>query len=328
MCMAEDSPEFLLDSISIGTDSLESPPDSPGGGGGGGEAQGGGQHWTAEENRKFEDALLRYDQSACNRWQRVAELLGGAKSAEQVQSHYEMLVEDVESIEAGKIALPLYAPLPPPSPNAFSHARGFAAAPGLHIDKKHGSFYTPGTPSPKSALSKADQERRKGIPWTEEEHRLFLLGLEKFGKGDWRSISRNFVITRTPTQVASHAQKFFIRRNSVPKDKRRTSIHDITSFNNGESSQTPAPPPSSSAHGYATSSNTPLPNIYPVGSVYGVSAVGQPVTTPAVGTPVPVAPQLPLPYVVRPHMAPPMGMPGATNIAPMVYAMPPPSSSS
>ena len=47
----------------------------------------------------------------------------------------------------------------------------------------------------------ADQERRKGIPWTEEEHRLFLMGLAKFGKGDWRSISRNFVVSRTPTQV-------------------------------------------------------------------------------------------------------------------------------
>lgn len=32
-------------------------------------------------------------------------------------------------------------------------------------------------------------------------HRLFLLGLGKFGKGDWRSISRNFVISRTPTQA-------------------------------------------------------------------------------------------------------------------------------
>ena len=47
----------------------------------------------------------------------------------------------------------------------------------------------------------SSDERRKGIPWTEEEHRLFLMGLAKFGKGDWRSISRNFVITRTPTQV-------------------------------------------------------------------------------------------------------------------------------
>ena len=47
------------------------------------------------------------------------------------------------------------------------------------------------------------QERRKGIPWTEEEHRLFLMGLAKFGKGDWRSISRNYVISRTPTQVSA-----------------------------------------------------------------------------------------------------------------------------
>ena len=30
---------------------------------------------------------------------------------------------------------------------------------------------------------------------------MFLLGLSKFGKGDWRSISRNFVVSRTPTQV-------------------------------------------------------------------------------------------------------------------------------
>ena len=39
--------------------------------------------------------------------------------------------------------------------------------------------------------------------YIEEEHRLFLLGLAKFGKGDWRSISRNFVISRTPTQAGS-----------------------------------------------------------------------------------------------------------------------------
>jgi SHAQKYF class myb-like DNA-binding protein len=81
------------------------------------------------------------------------------------------------------------------------------------------------------AKSGEASERRKGVPWTEEEHRLFLLGLAKFGKGDWRSISRNFVVSRTPTQVASHAQKYFIRLNSMNKkdNKRRSSIHDITS---------------------------------------------------------------------------------------------------
>lgn len=58
--------------------------------------------------------------------------------------------------------------------------------------------------------------------------RLFLIGLKRYGKGDWRSISRNVVVTRTPTQVASHAQKYFLRQNSVKKERKRSSIHDIT----------------------------------------------------------------------------------------------------
>lgn len=59
-------------------------------------------------------------------------------------------------------------------------------------------------------------------------NRRFLLGLEKHGKGDWRNISRNFVLSKTPTQVASHAQKYYLRQLSGGKDKRRPSIHDIT----------------------------------------------------------------------------------------------------
>lgn len=66
-----------------------------------------------------------------------------------------------------------------------------------------------------------------GTPWTEEEHRMFLLGLQKLGKGDWRGISRNYVISRTPTQVASHAQKYFIRQTNVSRRKRRSSLFDI-----------------------------------------------------------------------------------------------------
>ncbi|RRT68885.1 hypothetical protein B296_00037926 [Ensete ventricosum] len=56
--------------------------------------------------------------------------------------------------------------------------------------------------------SSSARERKKGTPWTEEEHRRFLLGLKKLGKGDWRGISRNYVVSRTPTQVASHAQNY------------------------------------------------------------------------------------------------------------------------
>ncbi|KAF5748494.1 hypothetical protein HS088_TW04G00449 [Tripterygium wilfordii] len=77
------------------------------------------------------------------------------------------------------------------------------------------------------------QERKKGVPWTEEEHRSFLVGLEKVGKGDWRGIARNFVTTRTPTQVASHAQKYFLRQaNLNNKKKRRSSLFDMVGSGN------------------------------------------------------------------------------------------------
>lgn len=66
-----------------------------------------------------------------------------------------------------------------------------------------------------------------GVPWTEEEHRMFLLGLQKLGKGDWRGIARNYVVSRTPTQVASHAQKYFLRQSNVSRRKRRSSLFDI-----------------------------------------------------------------------------------------------------
>ncbi|KAK1430522.1 hypothetical protein QVD17_13330 [Tagetes erecta] len=77
------------------------------------------------------------------------------------------------------------------------------------------------------AGSSSSRERKKGVPWTEEEHRMFLLGLQKLGKGDWRGIARNYVITRTPTQVASHAQKYFIRQSNISRRKRRSSLFDI-----------------------------------------------------------------------------------------------------
>ncbi|MCL7021692.1 hypothetical protein MKW94_001707 [Papaver nudicaule] len=74
-------------------------------------------------------------------------------------------------------------------------------------------------------------ERKRGVPWTKEEHETFLKGLERLGKGDWRGISRKFVTTKTPTQVASHAQKYFLRQktanSSSIKKKRRTSLFDL-----------------------------------------------------------------------------------------------------
>ena len=152
-----------------------------------------------------------------------------------LKRRFNLLQEDVKNIESGRVPLPHYEHDEPVAPalGAAGAAAGLARPSGSATATGGGGAAANGNPkkSTKAPAAKtSDQERRKGIPWTEEEHRLFLLGLTKFGKGDWRSISRNFVVSRTPTQVASHAQKYFIRLNSMnKKDKRRSSIHDITS---------------------------------------------------------------------------------------------------
>ncbi|KAL7222110.1 hypothetical protein ACSBR1_023928 [Camellia fascicularis] len=87
--------------------------------------------------------------------------------------------------------------------------------------------YLSDDPAHATSSSNRRAQRKKGVPWTEEEHRLFLLGLQKLGKGDWRGISRNFVASRTPTQVASHAQKYFIRHTNASRRKRRSSLFDM-----------------------------------------------------------------------------------------------------
>lgn len=67
-------------------------------------------------------------------------------------------------------------------------------------------------------------------------YRLFLEGLEKYGKGDWRSISRLCVVTRTPTQVASHAQKHFLRCENANKNKKKKKIKQQQQPNKCDSS--------------------------------------------------------------------------------------------
>ncbi|WCJ19785.1 Duplicated homeodomain-like superfamily protein [Euphorbia peplus] len=198
-------------------------------------SQGSIAEWTKEENKRFERALAIYDEHEPDRWIKVAAMIP-TKTVYDVIKQYRELEDDVSDIEAGKVPIP-----------------------GYDIDKKPSNFELEWIDSRnfdefrKRPLGSknGDQERKKGVPWTEDEHRRFLLGLLKHGKGDWRNISRNFVVSKTPTQVASHAQKYFIRQQlSGVKDKRRPSIHDITTVNFADptSSDGGNKPPSPPAH--------------------------------------------------------------------------------
>ncbi|KAF8027598.1 hypothetical protein BT93_E0492 [Corymbia citriodora subsp. variegata] len=129
--------------------------------------------------------------------------------------------------------LPLLAPAlllssSSPSPSFSSPSPTAGSPPSCdHQHSRDPDGYLSDDPAQGACASDRRGERKKGVPWTEEEHRLFLIGLQKLGKGDWRGIARNYVTSRTPTQVASHAQKYFIRQTTASRRKRRSSLFDM-----------------------------------------------------------------------------------------------------
>lgn len=110
--------------------------------------------WTEEENKRFESALALVDERRPDRWDKVAEMIPG-KSVTDVINQYKELVVDVSNIEAGLFPLPGY--LTPSFTLELMENRG------LDSLRKRGRT--------------CDQERKKGIPWTEEEHRFIIFKL-------------------------------------------------------------------------------------------------------------------------------------------------------
>lgn len=126
--------------------------------------------WTREEDKAFEAALATVEVvEELLRWERIAARVS-ARTVDEVKKHYEILVEDVKAIEEGRVELPRYG---------VGEEEEKAKGGGLGLGFDRGSA---------KALSRSEQERRKGIPWTEEEHRSLLCVIQVF------LISFNFLL--------------------------------------------------------------------------------------------------------------------------------------
>lgn len=154
-------------------------------------------------------------------WEKIAAAVPG-RTLEEIKHHFADLYADVNAIESGLVPLPQYADC---SKKSSDHAtRG---------GEKDQSGKEPAESSNKEGSSQSYGGCTKGVPWSQDEHRLFLQGLRRYGRGDWRSISRHCVLSRTSTQVASHAQKYFKRQGHI-STKRRSSIHDMIITDDGD----------------------------------------------------------------------------------------------
>lgn len=107
--------------------------------------------WSRHQDKLFERALVVIPEETPDRWDKIAAQVPG-KSSSEVRRHYEDLVHDVAEIDSGRVELPLYEDESCGSPWASDSRAGQV------------SF----SPRPRQSES----ERKKGVPWTEEEHRL------------------------------------------------------------------------------------------------------------------------------------------------------------
>ncbi|KAL8230839.1 hypothetical protein R6Q59_034305 [Mikania micrantha] len=62
--------------------------------------------WNHWQTKLFENALAIYDKDTPDRWQNIAKATG--MTVDEVMRRYQLLIQDVEQIESGKVPLPKY----------------------------------------------------------------------------------------------------------------------------------------------------------------------------------------------------------------------------
>ena len=133
--------------------------------------------WSREEEKSFENAIAIHcvgEEITEEQWSKMASTVP-TKTLEQVKKHYQILLEDVKAIENGQVPLPRYHRTGDEAAEASPANRDYHASGGSGSPEKKPNHGVSGTNGGGRSGSRHEQERRKGIPWTEEEHRCLLL---------------------------------------------------------------------------------------------------------------------------------------------------------
>lgn len=114
--------------------------------------------WTRAEDKAFERALVAIPEGTLDRWSLIAAQVP-RRTPRELWEHYQVLVQDLAVIERGDIETPGEW-----DDGDDEEVDGSSDAAGSSDQRRPGGHKIPFGRG-------RSEERRRGIPWTEEEHR-------------------------------------------------------------------------------------------------------------------------------------------------------------